>query len=87
MKKPYSKPALFAESFELAEHIAACSTVNAPEGFYGTHSEPSLTCQFVAGGFTLFTDAATGCNQPWGRDDIIACYDTPNGTPGVAFGS
>ena len=27
MKKTYSKPALFAESFELSEHIALCSAL------------------------------------------------------------
>ena len=28
MKKAYSKPALFAETFELADHIAKCDGVN-----------------------------------------------------------
>ena len=54
MKKPYSAPKLFAESFRVCEHIASCSIKGTPL------SGSTIECQYIfeaEGGsiVTLFT--------------------------------
>ena len=55
MKKTYSKPALYAESFELAEHIALCSGFSR-DFVTVTHwgDAANTTCTFTTNGFALW---------------------------------
>ena len=87
MKKTYSKPALYAESFELAEHIAACNVVNRGQNYYGTHSSGTASCVFIANNQILFDGTHQGCVEDWSMSMKLDCYNTPNGTPDVPFAS
>ena len=80
MKKTYSKPALFAESFELAEHIANCAgvTPGAP-----THWSKT-TCGYRLDGpgtgmNIIFLEAANGCTDITEEDDLVFCYNNWTG--------
>lgn len=61
MKKKYSKPMLFAETFELVEHIAACEGDLA----YQTHHDQGKCAVTLSGkdgsGGTIFTASITDC--------------------------
>ncbi len=78
MKKPYQKPRVYAESFELLEHIASCK-VNGGEGGITTVTYRSAEsgCTYSDGKVTLFLDSNSSCtNEYWehGQGD----YDTWN---------
>lgn len=89
MKKTYSKPALFAESFELSEHIALCS------GFSGDHSTinhwGNSTCHFITPeGLYLFYSSVSTCSDEKYNDPnevFVKCYNTPSDGIGHPFGS
>ena len=87
MKKTYSKPALYAESFELAEHIAACSGFNpAHRPATGNHWN-SATCVFeLDTGFTIFNDPNI-CEITDPNSVTINCYNGPGVGIGTPFGS
>lgn len=52
MKKAYAKPMLYAESFELVEHISkGCGVIASFGG----------DCQLEADGYTFFTSSEYGC--------------------------
>lgn len=74
MKKTYSKPALYAERFELAAHIAACS------GYFdgaATHTRAS-NCAFQLGTQFVFMSSITDCALQVESDDYgIDCYNGP----------
>lgn len=84
MKKTYSKPELYAETFELACHIAVYCAGAAPGSF--TYADRSY-CGFYLGGQQVFN--AGVCQLPidaeeYGED----CYNGPFlETPGQPFGS
>lgn len=91
MKKTYSKPALFAESFELAEHIAACNGVIPGAA---THWNAAGGCGYQPGGpgtgTVIFNKDIAGstCTLTW-TDNIVpgaTCYNSAEG-PVTAFGS
>lgn len=76
MKKTYTKPALYAESFELAESIALTCTGTQPGA--STHWNSS-TCAFKldsTGINTLFTIGTNGCTQTGYEDSSVNCYNT-----------
>lgn len=87
MKKTYTKPALFAESFELAEHIAACSGFNPDHRpTTGNHWSPA-TCAFeLDTGWTLFNDKNI-CQITDTNTVTINCYNTISQGAGTPFGS
>lgn len=58
MKKTYSKPKLYAESFELAEHIASCSV---QQGVTAVSYRDASSCSYAEGGLALFNVGVTGC--------------------------
>lgn len=89
MKKTYSKPALYAESFELAEHIALCSGYKAGVITITHWNDGVCTFQYTAGGSVLFntTAAGTACDADYFPGMALECYNSPNGAPGVPFGS
>lgn len=59
MKKPYVKPMLFAESFELVEHIAGDCRVN--DNFEGAKFHNSGECRYDDGNISLFLSADHLC--------------------------
>lgn len=87
MKKTYSKPALYAESFELAEHIAACSGFNPNHRPTTSNHWSSATCVFeLDTGWTLFNDSSI-CQITDTNSVIINCYNTVSEGAGTPFGS
>ena len=85
MKKKYTKPLLFAESFELTEHIATgCVMETNPNATPGTkplHGKGECAYQFDYGDINMFQyGITTGCGKPeyasdWTTDDInLQCY-------------
>lgn len=89
MKKTYSKPALYAESFELAEHIALCSGFK--QGVTQiTHWSNDTTCSFTTeNSINLFYTGANVCvNQYDTASDVeVSCYNNPTNGIGQPFGS
>lgn len=92
MKKTYSKPALFAESFELAEHIAACNGVIPGAA---THWNATGGCGYQPDGpgvgSVIFNKDIVGstCTLQWSDPTNVpgaTCYNSAVG-PVTAFGS
>lgn len=79
MKKTYTKPALYAESFELAEHIAATCAGTQPGA--STHWN-SDTCGFRldgpgTGAHILFNvGVVSACTAAGLEDSVVDCYNT-----------
>ena len=67
MKKPYSKPEIFAESFQMLEHIAACLTV---EGFTAMHNT-AWTCAIQVGTEIAFTNEVNACADGTSYDSEV----------------
>ena len=61
MKKEYRKPLLYAESYELMEHIAGNCVVN--DGFEGAHHRRLEDCAYTNGNLALFYSAGNGCDM------------------------
>ncbi len=59
MKKVYSKPALYAETFELVEHVAGDCIVN--DGFAGALHRGPESCGYRDSNITLFTGDLSDC--------------------------
>ena len=59
MKKPYTKPRVYAEAFELMEHVAGNCLVN--DAFSGAHHRNAGDCSYSDGNLYLFTSDANGC--------------------------
>lgn len=83
MKQVYSKPRLFAESFELIEHIAGnICAIDKDQGIYATFSSDNAHqgkgCQFVDSNLSVFI--ATGCEMS--LDDLgeVNCYNAFSNT-------
>lgn len=79
--KPYVKPQLFVESYELSQHVAACGwDINSSEDSCKATWDPQV--QGTNGnslGVYLFNDNATGCTvKPADIEEY--CYTT--GTEG-----
>lgn len=76
MKKPYSKPRIYAESFELLEHIASCSVQTGVTN--ATYRDPD-SCAFEEGGVALFNDGVKGCTNviaPFFNGDVVAFVES-----------
>ena len=81
MKQSYQKPVLFAESFDLMEHVAGnCGLEQYEDEFKVTHRnggqcyisyKDDPEWQMFMNGNTLCTDAANVENG------VIECYNTP----------
>ncbi len=84
MKKTYSKPALFAESFELAEHIAKCQGVSDYSSEVNPLHWSTNGCKFEFIGEngvteTLFT-ASSSCSVMYFGPSVPTttnCYNVP----------
>lgn len=78
MKKTYIKPALFAESFQLLEHIT--SGCESALGYAHAHMTLSVDnpCAFEFDGETLFTNYIEACRMIRDEEDVgagIYCYN------------
>ena len=61
MKKPYSKPVLCAEAFELMEHVAGDCIVN--DDFAGAKHRNSTDCRYTDGNLALFYSGGVNCDS------------------------
>lgn len=61
MKKPYSKPVMYAESYELMEHVAGDCVVN--DNFSGAHHRKPGDCRYTDGNLALFYSSGKGCDM------------------------
>ena len=77
MKKSYQKPALFAESFQLVEHIADGCKIG--DGAGANMGDPSV-CVYTSGNISLFTN---DCNLgSWmDLDDEDVSVNNPSSWP------
>ncbi|MBQ9045718.1 MAG: hypothetical protein IJ112_07240 [Oscillospiraceae bacterium] len=84
MKKVYVKPELYAETFALASHIAACG---ASPGSY-TNADRNY-CGFYFGTQRVFNAGVMDCDLPIDAEDYGAdCYNGPFlELPSQPFGS
>ena len=98
MRKSYTKPMIYAESFVLVEHVAACAPLSA-----GHNQNDIEFCGIVDSGNTsIFLDGVDNCNNQLGPEftsnsDLlkellaslgITCYNSAMDTAGsVLFGS
>ena len=92
MKKEYDKPAIYAERFELAEHISGVCVDNGAQNQRGlstrfTDAESCLYTSYDGDGnilATYFIDGTVTCanaTQPvFDGNDPIECYQGPSGT-------
>ena len=78
MKKQYQKPRLFAESFELLEHIASCAV---GDGITDATYRDRSSCSYTDGDVTLFNSTGVnGCANNYAPffqsvDDFIASME------------
>ena len=91
MKKQYTKPALYAESFIMAEHIATgCLMDTTPEGaIYSkpTHGLGTVSCAMWMGGEQSLNFFRDDMDCDWtAADTNMNCYNSFL-TPAVAFSS
>ena len=78
MKKTYQKPRVYAESFELLEHIASCAV---RDGITNATYRDRDSCSYTDGDITLFYDSGNGCLNNYGP-----MYDSPDDFLGVLGG-
>ena len=86
MKQAYQKPALFAESFDLVEHIAGpCGGVENMKDSYAVNHRHATDCTFIDlvedPNVAYFTDPDTRCNFKQAPVDYsaIECYNSYTG--------
>ena len=77
MKKPYSKPQMVFDSFEVETNIAACAS----EARHQTG-----TCPAYIGGMPVFTAQVTGCRFHASDGSYGVCYFVPSADTNL-FGS
>ncbi len=73
MKKAYKKPRLFAETFELLEHIASCK---ANQDITSVTYRDGHACTYTDANLTLFYPANTGCTNGYYDPDDDSMYDS-----------
>lgn len=85
MKRTYTTPLVYAESYELMEHVATGCSVN--DGFAGARARKASDCAYVNDNMALFYDSSKNCDtsmfDKWGLphneqslvEMNIACYN------------
>lgn len=78
MKKAYTAPRLYAEPFQLREHISDCGATGKP-----THTEGKCTFELL-GGLAIFADSLIGCMM---TPEMLEDYDADlyHGTISAGF--
>lgn len=86
MKQAYQKPALFAESFDLVEHIAGpCGGVEDIKEYFKVNHRHATDCTFIDlmddPNIAIFTDSDGRCNskQPGFDNMPVECYNNYTG--------
>ena len=69
MKKTYTKPMLYAERFELVEHIASC---NANKSVTTVNYRDRYTCSYHDGDVTLFNEGVKDCNSSYDTESFVS---------------
>lgn len=90
MKKTYTKPQLYVESFELSEHIASCSGYEPGVTTANHWSTGTKVCTFVSPAFpnaVIFNLEGGSCNTPYFKGMGLICYNSPSGGEGSPFAS
>lgn len=83
MRKTYQKPHIYAESFDLVEHIAGpCGGTASAVEYFQVNVRDSEHCTFIDlyddPNIVLFTDSDSRCNDKWPADfqySDIKCYN------------
>lgn len=73
MKKPYQKPRVYVETFELLEHIASCKTGG--QGVSVTYRDGSA-CTYTDANLTLFYPSNNGCTNGYYDPNDDSMYDS-----------
>lgn len=95
MRKAYTQPKLYAESFELVEHITACTGYTDQIPDLTTARSADAGCSYDYQGIKLFiASGGDHCDTPGGdydgaeKDWPVFCYNNPDGgLNGNPFGS
>lgn len=86
MKKAYTKPKLYVETFELLEHIASCT---AKPGTTTVNYRDGYSCTYTDANVTLFYAANGSCGEGgWDTemfDDLDAYLDSFGGDRGGCY--
>ena len=75
MKKTYTKPAMYAETFELLEHISSCK---ANQGMTSVTYRDGNACTYTDANLTLFYPENSGCSNGYydpGDDSMYDSFD------------
>lgn len=95
MRKEYSKPQLYAESFQMVEHIAIGCTGAAPQTGNSNPFHGAGNCLYMdSDGETYFTLDTTNCANADGQVEpgadlsgLFFCYQGPSGGYATPFHS
>ena len=95
MRKEYSKPQLYAEGFQLVEHISTGCFGAAPQTGNSNPFHDAGGCWYVdSDGETYFTLDTTNCASTDGKieqgadlSEFFFCYQGPGGGPATPFHS
>ena len=77
MKKPYNKPRMYAETFQLLEHISSCAV--AP-GETTVNYRDKNSCSYIEADIALFYNSGRGCLNNYSDmfsspEDFLASLD------------
>ena len=85
MRKPYQKPMLYVERFELSEHIATGCEIVGIDPNYKNLTTAEICSLDVGLGQTIFAIGTGSCGFQFDLDDpnSIYCYHNPDPTNSV----
>ena len=72
MKKPYQKPRVYVETFELLEHIASCK---ANQDITTVTYRDGNACTYTDANLTLFYPSNNGCTNGYYDPNDTSMYD------------
>lgn len=72
MKKPYQKPRVYVETFELLEHIASCK---ANQDITSVTYRDGNACTYTDANLTLFYPSNNGCTNGYYDPNDNSMYD------------
>ena len=73
MKKTYTKPMLYAESYELVEHISSCK---ANQDITTVTYRDGNACTYTDANLTLFYPSNSGCTNGYYDPNDDSMYDS-----------
>ena len=72
MKRTYTKPTLYAEKFELMEHISSCK---ANQDITTVTYRDGNSCTYTDAGLTLFNPGNSECKNDYYEEGLGSSYD------------